>query len=190
MNDDEKSPWEYKPEGDDNEVEDDGLMPETAGRPSPASRSGAVSWQAVEFIQHPHNSSWYGALVFLTAALTAFVYFITKDYIATATIPIVGVIVGVFAGHKPQVVHYEIASSGLKIGEKSYPYKLFKSFSILQEGDLNSVNLFPLKRFMPPIAAYFEAAEQDKIVNALGEYLPFEERKMDSIDRLSRRLRL
>lgn len=190
MNDDEKSPWEYKPEGDDNEVEDDGSMPETSSGPSPASKSGAVSWQAVEFIEHPHGAAWYGALALVTAVLTAAVYLLTRDYIATATIPIVGIIVGVFAGHKPDRVEYVITSSGLKIGQKNYPYRLFKSFSVLEEGELNSVNLFPLKRFMPPIAAYFKPAEQDKIVNALGEYLPYEERKMDSIDRLSRRLRL
>ena len=190
MNYDEKTPWEYKPEGDASDVEDDGSMPETDTRLSPATRPNAVSWQAVEFIEHPHGAAWYGALVLITAALTAAVYLLTKDYIAIATIPIVGIIVAVFARHKPGVVHYEIASSGLKIGEKSYSYKLFKSFSVLQEGDLNSVNLFPLKRFMPPIAAYFELADQDKIVNALGERLPYEERKMDSIDRLSRRLRL
>jgi len=190
MNNDENSPWEYKPEGTESDVEDDGAVRETASEPSPASKTSTVSWQAVEFIEHPHNSGWYGALVFLTATLTALVYFLTKDYIATGTIPIVGIIVAVFAGHKPGVVRYEIASSGLKIGEKSYPYRLFKSFSVLQEGDLSSVNLFPLKRFMPPIAAYFEPADQDKITNALGEHLPYEERKMDSIDRLSRRLRL
>ena len=188
MNDDESSPWEYKPQGDDNQVEDDGDLPRPSSGSSP--RSKTITWQAAEFIEHPHGAAWYGALTLITAALTAAVFLLTKDYVATATIPIVGIIVGVFAGHKPRVVQYEISSSGLKIGEKNYPYRLFKSFSVLVEGDLNSVNLFPLKRFMPPIAAYFEPARQAEIISVLGEYLPYEERRMDSVDRLSRRLRL
>jgi hypothetical protein len=188
MQDDNNAPWQYKPDGDQADAED--LEPAAAPDTRPNPKNGSVAWQGVEFIEHPHNAAWYGALIFLTAALTGFVYFVTKDYIATGTIPIVGIIVGVFAKHKPGVVEYEISDSGLKVGQKNYPYGLFKSFSVLQEGSLKSVNLFPLKRFMPPIAAYFDPPDQDKIVDALGDHLPYEERKMDKIDLLSRRLRL
>ena len=126
----------------------------------------------------------------ITAALTAAVYLITKDYFATGTIPIVGIIVAVFAGHKPGVATYEITNKGLSVNGKNYAYNQFKSFSVLQEGNLSSLNLFPLKRFMPPVSAYFESTQQDKITNAIGEYLPYEPREMDSIDKLSRRLHL
>jgi hypothetical protein len=60
----------------------------------------------------------------------------------------------------------------------------------MQEGPLTSANLFPLKRFMPPVTAYFDPKDEEKITNVLGNYLPYEDRKMDGIDRLSRRLRL
>lgn len=189
MQENDNAPWQYKPDGKDSDIDDSSPI-ENGSEPEPSTRHSSVSWQSVEFIEHPHNAAWYGALMFMTAALTVLVYFATKDYIATGTIVAVGIIVAVFASHKPGVVDYEITSSGLRVGQKEYPYSVFKSFSVLQEGSLKSVNLFPLKRFMPPIAAYFDPSDEAKITNALGDYLPYEDRKMDSIDRLSRRLRL
>ncbi|MBX4197638.1 hypothetical protein KW801_03750 [Candidatus Saccharibacteria bacterium] len=189
MNQDENSPWQYKPDGKTasaNLPDDNGSESKTKSRAS----SQLISWQAAEFIEHQHSSSWYAALIAGTALLAALVYLATKDIFAAGTIIVVGVIVGVFAGHKPGQVQYEISESGLSVNGKNYPYSAFKSFAVLREGNLSSVNLFPLKRFMPPVSAYFEPGEEPKIVDALGNHLPYEDRKMDGIDRLSRRLRL
>jgi hypothetical protein len=77
----------------------------------------------------------------------------------------------------------------LRVGEKIYAYNMFKSFSVAQEEGAESINLFPLKRFMPIVSAYFTPQDEDKIVNAIGEHLPLEEHKLDNVDRLARRLR-
>jgi hypothetical protein len=190
MNQDENSPWQYKPDNGSNaspgpqaNENDSEPVPRTAA-------AGSVAWQAAEFIEHPHGRDWYTALAVTTALLSALVYLTTKDFFATGTIIVVGAIVWVFAGHKPQLAQYEITDSGLVVNSKTYPYSSFKSFAVLHEGSLTSVNLFPLKRLMPPITAYFDPKDEPKIVEALGSYLPYEERKMDSVDRLSRRLRL
>ena len=189
MNQDDNSPWQYKP--------DDGTAPKDA---SSSDDSGAsvskerlpksVVWEAPEYIEHPHGAGWYGALVIITLILAALVYLIAKDKIATGTIAVVGIIVGVFAGHKPNQAKYEITDSGLSVNDKIYKYGDFKSFAVIHEGVLSSVNLFPLKRLMPPVSAYFEPDDEQKIVSALGNYLPYEERKLDAVDRLSRHLRL
>jgi hypothetical protein len=176
MDEQEKPNWQYNP---------------NEGREAHQHQTaGAVSWQAPEFIEHQHGSGWYAALVTTTLVIAVLVYLTSKDIFATITILVVGVIVGVFAGHKPQQVTYEVGSRGLSINGKLYPYGSYKSFTVLHEGPLSSVNLFPLKRFMPPISAYFVPADEQKVVDALGDNLPYEERKMDNIDRLSRRLRL
>ena len=189
MNQDENSPWQYKPDDTTASTE----QPEETASQSvsnPERSSDSISWQAAEFIEHHHPAGWYGGLFLITAAITALVYLTTKDYFATGTIVVVGIITGVFAGHKPAQVQYEISSSGLKINDRSYPYSSFKSFSVFQEGPLSSINLFPLKRFMPPVSAYFEPGDEKKVADAISNFLPYEERKLDAVDRLSRRLRL
>jgi len=186
--DNEEALWQYKPNGGDALVGDAAAGSSAAASSSSSPR--ALSWQSVEFVEHSHGPLWYLALALVTAGLTLLIYFLTRDYIATGMIPIVGVIVGVFATHKPGTVKYEITGSGLKVGAKNYPYNSFKSFSILDEGSYSSVNLMPLKRFVPPIAAYFDPADQQKVINALGDYLPYEQRPIDGIERLTRRLHL
>ncbi|MBX4188665.1 hypothetical protein KW792_01030 [Candidatus Saccharibacteria bacterium] len=186
--DDGKSSWEYKPEGtiSENLPEDDGMADEPT-----ASHSKAVSWEAAEYIEHHHGASWYLLLVVFTAALAALVYLISSgDLIATGIVAVLGVIVGIFASQKPGIAKYEIGDSGLSVNGKLYKYGNYKSFSIINEGELSSANLLPLKRFAPPLAAYFSPADEKKVTKALGDKLPYEESKLDGIDRLTRRLRL
>jgi hypothetical protein len=195
MDQDDNSPWQYKPDGgktpqepENADIGDD----ETGGEATvPKSRAAhSVSWEAVEFIEHPHGSTWYGLLVISTAVMAVIVYLISKDIFATVIITLVGVIVGVFAGHKPGQVKYEVSDEGLRLNNKLYKYSDFKSFSVFHEGDLSSATLFPLKRFVPPVTAYFVPADEKKIVEAFGNYLPYEDRQLDAVDRLTRRLRL
>lgn len=181
------TPFKYNPEGSPGDMADSDSAPELS---SDRRAAKTVSWQAPEFIEHPHPGSWYAALVAITAVLAGLVVLTTKDYFATGTIVIMGIIIWVFAGHKPGLAQYEINDRGLSINGKLYPFNAYKSFTVLREGEFNSVNLFPLKRFMPPISAYYNPSDEKKVTDALGDQLPYEERKMDGIDRLARRLRL
>jgi hypothetical protein len=187
MDQSENTPFQYNPNGSPGSAPD---AESSAGPAASRESSKNVSWQAPEFIEHPHPGSWYAGLTVITAALAAVVYLTTKDIFATGTIMIMGIIVWVFAGHKPGLAQYELNNRGLSINGKLYPYSGYKSFTILREGDFSSVNLFPLKRFMPPISAYYGQADEQKITDALGDQLPYEERQMDGVDRLARRLRL
>lgn len=184
------SPWQYKPDSGEGSEPGDPASPQddVVSRSKPASDE-VVSWTASEYIDHPHGAGWYGALMLGTVGLAGVIYFITKEYFATGVIVVLGVIVAVFAARKPRIVTYELGARSLKIGEKSYPYSQYKSFSIIREGSLSSVSLMPLKRMMSPISAYFAAEDEEHIVNVLGRHLPYEERKLDRIDRLTTRLR-
>ena len=187
---DERSDWEYKAgeETSSKDVADD-VDTILTDSPNPEKSDSVISWTASEFIEHDRGIGWYILLAIFTVLLGAGTYFLTKDIFATSIIVIAGIVVGIFAGRKPRQMKYELSSSGLRIGEKSYPYSLFRTFSIIRDGAVSSVNLMPIKRLMPPISAYFAPKDEKRITKILGEYLPYEERKLDSIDRLSRRLR-
>ena len=189
MNQDDNPSWQYKP--DDGSLPRGGVLSDSSESSTPKKQTPkSVEWESAEYIDHPHGTGWYLILAVVTAGLAALVYFAAKDKIATGTILVVGIIVGVFASHKPAQAKYEVNDSGLSVNGKLYGYGDFKSFAIIREGPLSSVNLLPLKRFMPPVSAYFEPANEEKITNAMGNYLPYEDRKLDAIERLSRRLRL
>jgi hypothetical protein len=148
-----------------------------------------VSWTASEFVSHQKNSGWYLLLGIAGIVGAAIVYLLTRDVISTVTIVIVIIILGIFATRKPRTLQYQLTSQGMQIGEKSYPYNLFKSFSVIEEGAISSVMLMPLKRFMPPISVYYDPKDEQKIADLLTSYLPYEERNKDMVDRFMNKIR-
>lgn len=152
-------------------------------------QGGSISWSASEYVDHRQGFGWYAMLALVTALLAAGIYFVAKDYFATGTVIILGLIVGIFAARTPDQLDYQLDSRQVKIGAKNHPYGVFKSFSIVKEDNLSSISLLPIKRFMPPISIFFDPADESKIIDLLGKYLPYAQHRPDNIERLARRLR-
>lgn len=193
MDSESNSPWQYKHGGSASPVKNGSSQSDNntsvTASPRGATSQNSFSWTSVEYIEHQRGAGWYLLLALLTAILAAFIYLLTKDYFALGAIIVAGTILGSYAGRKPRQITYELTNRGISIGRKSYSYGLFKSFSIIREDGLSSLNLLPIKRLMPPVAAYFPPENEQKIIDAIGERLPYEEHKLDAIDRLTRRLR-
>jgi hypothetical protein len=170
--------WQYTPEESNPTA-----SANSKGKPS------EVSWTASEFIAHHKSTGWYlrlGAAGILAAAI---VYIFTRDLISSGMILIAMVALGAFAGRKPRALQYRIDNFGIQVGEKTYPYHDFKSFSVIDEGAMSSVSLLPMKRFLPPLSIYYDPQDETKIVTMLSAELPFEEGQKDAIDRLMHRIR-
>ena len=173
--------------------------PQPAGKPQdmpaepqdkPAGPGGAhIEWTASEYIANPKGAGWFSLLAAGSFALAVIVFLVSRDYIATAVIAILGIIVAIFAARQPQVLNYRIDSSGLHIGNKFYPYNGFKAFSVAHEHAIGFIQLLPLKRFMPPLVIHYAPEDEDRIAEVLASYLPYEEHKADVVDALTRKLR-
>ena len=149
----------------------------------------AVQWTASEFIAHHKTSSWYLLLGGGAIALAAVVFLVTQDKISTAMVAVVAIIFGIFASRKPRELPYSVDNESLHIGDKSYPYATFRSFSVVQEEGVDSIRFMPLKRFMPILSIYFEPQDEQKIIDVLSQYLPVEERQLDAVDKLMHKIR-
>jgi len=153
-----------------------------------ATTNNTISWTASEYIDHKQGFSWYLLLALATVGLAAGFYLLTKDYFGAGAIVLIGLAVGIFAHRTPDQLAYVLNDDGLQIQDKSYDFGQFKSFTIIQEGPISSIEFLPLKRFMPPISIFFATKDQPKIVAVLQNHLPYEERQLDFVERLSRRL--
>lgn len=148
-----------------------------------------VEWTASEFVQHDKDASWFVAFGMLGIVIAGIIYFVTHDWVTVGVIIIAMALFAVAAKRKPRTLHYQINSQGVTIGSKSYPHAQFKSFTVLQEGAFNSIQLMPLKRFMPPISLYCPPEQEEDVIAALGNYLPHETRSHDPVDRLMSKIR-
>ncbi len=175
----EKAQWQFNP------ADQAPIASQVPQAVSPA----AVNWTASEFIAHDKTTGWYTTLAVGGLVLAVLIFLLTRDWISTAVIVIITVVFGVFAARQPRVLNYALDSSGLHIAEKFYSYTDFKSFSVLEEGGIRAIWLMPLKRFMPSITVYYAPNDEDKILDVLASYLPFEERDQDLVDKLIRKVR-
>ncbi len=197
---DDKEPgagWVFKPGSDEpssgytpdpNDSSEDSLSPNKK-RTENSTGGPLVSWSASEYISNPKNITWFGALGIGTAILSIFVYFVTRDLLSTVVIVIIGVITGIFAARQPQTLEYHVDSKGIHIGPKSYPYGVFRSYSVAHDGAFSYISLLPLKRFMPQMTIHYAPEDEEKIVETLGDYLPYEQHKQDIVDSITRRVR-
>ncbi len=149
----------------------------------------AVSWTASEYVSHDKSMGWFIRFGAVALLAIGFIYLLTRDVTSVVLLSILGIVFAVFAGRKPEVLEYSIDNSGIQVGRKLYPINVFRSFSIIQEGAIRSILLMPLKRFMPAISVYYAPEDETKIINALGDLLPHEDRKQDPIDKLMLRIR-
>lgn len=177
--------WEYKPGGVVAEQSQETPQPTQPKAEDP----DEITWTASEFIDHEKRSGWYLTLLAITLASVAVVYLITRDVITAVVLVIIAIIFGVQASRKPRILTYKISDAGLQIEKRNYPFAQFKSFSIIDEGALESITLHPLRRFMTPITIYYPPEQADDIVDAMNYFLPHEEKDLDAIDKLMRRLR-
>lgn len=148
-----------------------------------------ISWTASEFIAHEKGNSWYLMLGGGSIVVAVLVFLLTHDIISTAVVVFAAVIFGVFAGRKPRTQEYSLTGRGIQIGQKFYGLQNFKTFSVTEDGAIASVVLNPLKRFMPALTIYVAPDLENKVIDFLSAYLPFEQHKADAIDAMLKRIR-
>ncbi|RTK95211.1 hypothetical protein EKI60_02020 [Candidatus Saccharibacteria bacterium] len=148
-----------------------------------------VSWTASEFIAHAKTAGWYAILIGVTVVVAATLFLLTRDAISTVMVIIVATLFGVMGSRKPRELSYSLDEDGVVVGQKLYPYESFKSFSVIQEGGVESIWFMPMQRLMPGLTIYFAPDQGDQIMDILSEFLPFEPRDTDPIDKLMHRLR-
>ncbi len=152
-------------------------------------QSPGLKWTASEFVDHQKTILWYLALLGGVALLSGVLYLATRDVLSSIAIVIAGILFAILAGRKPRVLSYEINNKGLTIDKKFYPYSLFKSFSLFQEGAIGAISFMPLRRFMPELSIHFSPDMAGKIIDDLSLHLPNEEYVENPIDRFAKKIR-
>jgi hypothetical protein len=148
-----------------------------------------VTWTASEFIAHDKDAMWYLWLFGGSVLLAGLLYVISGDVVTSIVILLISVMIAVVGSRKPSAVQYNLSNQGLTVGSQHHNFGDFRSFSIVEEGAINSIWLKPLARFKPMVVLYFAPEDEGKIVDTLSLYLPHEQRELDAVERASRRLR-
>jgi hypothetical protein len=155
-------------------------------RPDP---SEEITWTASEFIAHEKSPGWYALLALGGVVGAGVIYALTKDEITAGIVLLAAVLLGVFAARKPHVQQYTINQYGIHIGQRTYSFQGFKSFSVTEEGAIASVVFMPLKRFMPALTIYVAPDMENQVLDYLAGFLPLERHRQDAVDSLMKHIR-
>lgn len=165
------------------------VQPTTENNQQSNNDGSLASWSASEFIAHDKPKNWYFILFIIAIVLSALIYLITREIFSVIIVLVLSAAMAVYGRVKPRVLAYAIYPDGFKVGDKLYPYSVFRSFSIMDDTNIPSLQLLPQKRFMVPISVYCTPADIDAIADILGEFLPYEHKERDMIDKFSSRIR-
>jgi hypothetical protein len=148
----------------------------------------AFRWQASEYVHHHKSAAWYAGLAAFTAALVGLAV-VLHYWTSIALFGVMAVAVVIYANKPPRTMTYELSPDGLKIDDKDYHYKEFRSFGVLPDVDWHSIDLEPAKRFSPRITVLFGDDDLKTIVGHLELHLPRVDRKPDLVEQATRYLR-
>lgn len=149
---------------------------------------GDISWEASEYIHHEKHAGWFMVLAVVALILGAVAVFF-KQWTFAALIIVMAVAIVVYARRMPRTLRYGLSHTGVTIETKSYPYGQFKAFGVVQDGAIYSLVLIPIKRFAPELTMYFEEKDGEEIFDLLSSHLPYQEVKLDFVDKLTKKLR-
>ena len=136
-----------------------------------------LEWTALEYEEKERGNDWFWALgvIVLASAITSFIY---ANYFFGLFLIIGGILLGVFAVKKPDLVFYELNEKGLKIRNRLFPYTNIKSFWIKKDLEKSTLFIKSERLFMPIISMPINQNSAEEIKNImLSENVSEEEMK-------------
>jgi hypothetical protein len=158
-------------------------------KPRPEVNEPLLRWQAPEFLFFEKDRKW-----FLLAALAGVgvlgVALFFRQWIAALLVLATGAVVYQHAGRAPREMEYVITKLGVQVGEKLYPYNQLKSFWLIYEPPVRTLNLQMTRRLAPQVVIQLGDTDPVSVKSVLSKHIPEEPRRgEDWIDRLARLVR-
>lgn len=149
-----------------------------------------LRWQAMEYIHHERTAVWYGVLAIVVVAFITLALLVFHSVTFAILIPVMLVALIVYIRRPPSILNYTLSRKGLHVNDHLYTYDQFKAFGVVSHEELHSVVLIPRKRFQVSQTIYFPEEIGESLVDMLAARLPMQEVRLDTIDRLLKKLRI
>ena len=159
-------------------------------QPSQLPEIDPVQWQAVEYVQYTKQPLWYVGFAVVVIALMVLAVWLMQAWTFAILILVMAAALMVYSHRPPRELTYVLSEKGLYINDQLHPMGEFKAFGVVQDSALHSLMLIPVKRFRPGLSVYFPTEVGERVVDILGAYLPMQDLKLDTFDKIVQKLRL
>jgi len=149
-----------------------------------------VRWQAPEYVQPIKQPLWYVGFAAAVIILMVLAVWLMQAWTFAILILVMAVALMVYSHRPPRELTYVVSEKGLYINDQLHPMGEFKAFGVVQDSEIHSLMLIPVKRFRPGLSVYFPTEVGERAVDLLGAYLPMQDIKLDAFDKIVQKLRL
>jgi hypothetical protein len=148
-----------------------------------------AEWSAQEFVEHDKDTKWYLMLAAATVVLSAVLFLILREIMPVVVTVLLAIVVGIYGSAKPKTVSYKVDGSGISLDGKHFEFNSFKSFSIIESSAIPYIQLMPQKRFMVPLSIFVDPAHSQDIAELIGQFVPYDQKNPDVVDKLATKFR-
>jgi hypothetical protein len=150
-----------------------------------------ISWEAPEYLQHEKGWKWYLGAAIVIALLVIYGMFTNNLTLAIALVLASAVYLMVHA-QTPKHVQVIVSKTGIKVGQREYPYQNIKYFWIIYEPHkIKTLNLETNSKYLPDISIQLGEQNPAELRTFLLMHIREREGKEESfVDTILRTLKL
>ena len=89
------------------------------------------SWEAPEYIVYEKSTAWYVGFGIILALLL-FSAFLLKSFLSGVVFGLAGLLVFLYSERSPRIIHYELRDTGIRIGDRIYPFRELSAFNMVE----------------------------------------------------------
>src|SRR3990167_134160 len=135
-----------------------------------------LKWRAAEYPFYEKGSGWFVAAGVLTLALILGALLL-REWLMALVIAALAAVVYQHANRPPRELDYAITNLGIQAGERLYAYNELKSFWVIYQPPVQTLNLALTRRFAPLVTIQLTGADPVQVKELLKKHLPEEEKQ-------------
>lgn len=154
-----------------------------------------LSWQSSEPAHIGSKSMSAMPIALVIAVLMSLGIFVVGGFNFGSIFSVITIIFGFFTlfyvnNQQQQLQEYAIYETGVAVGRQFYRYSDLKSFTVVSDDESSLViELEPVRRFMVRAVIHPDGSNVEQVIEALGIYLPRQDKEPSAIDKFSSSLR-
>ncbi|OGZ08751.1 MAG: hypothetical protein A3D65_04070 [Candidatus Lloydbacteria bacterium RIFCSPHIGHO2_02_FULL_50_13] len=134
-----------------------------------------MQWETLEHQHREKTNDWYASVIIIAGALIA-IEFLLNDFLLI-TLTVVGTIAFLLLSvRRPEMMHIEIGSRGVRAGNTLYPYSSLDGFAVAEYPHEHRLLLESNRHFLPLIVIPIpDEVHADDVHDEIAQYLPQKE---------------
>ena|SRR3989344_2533282 len=142
-----------------------------------------LEWLDYEYDHYDKSADWFW-IVGLVGILIIVLAIVFRNFLFAIIILIGTFTVMMYAVRRPELIHFQITSRGIKIKNDFYLYKNLHSFAIKDDQPPYKLSIESSRQFLPHIIIPLGDADPDQVRGLLAKFLeeePFDESIVDML---------